>query len=494
MKNYKGFYIITSLSEEELNLFENFLKSPYFNTRKKPLELFRIIRKIKRKPESEISKEKIFEKLYPGKKFNTNTFNDLMAQLHKLAEDFLYAEINKKDKIKKSVSLLEKFLEGRLKELFIPKKKQLDKMMDNEPVDSYFFWHSYLKDAYHLNFLQTYKDQKTKRDLSAIIDLLHKTTASILNLTLEEIMELFSQSETRRLKYYDEKYWHTIKTITQTLFDTKFLELVKPNNKYYYNSELLKYVINMRLTRDNSEFYFKYKKAIKKYSKLLTKDQLTAHHALLINYSFHKIIRNPDDLTFTREVNYLFKEFLDKKYYSYTKANFFRPKLYTLFVDSFFMQKDSASIKKMINVCIPLLEKRYMDFNKNLSLSYLYYLSGEFEKALEQIKDIKFHHKGVEFRVKIYQIKLHLLLENTEQALSLADAFIKYIKFGEGENELKYRARLNFGKFVKKIVLTNERGKFDDLKYLQKKIKDEPEINEKAWLLEITDKFLKGNK
>ena len=488
--NYKAFYIITGFTNEEQALFENFLKSPYFNTRKKPLELFRIIRKIRTKSESQVSKEKIFEKLYPSKKFNANTFNDLMAQLHKLAEDFLITETNKKEKVKNNVLLMEKFLEGRFKNLFESKKKQTDKILEGERLNEFFFLHSYLKDAYHINYLQTYKDNKTSKEKDIITKLLYSCITNALNFAQEETMAIFVQAVTRKGELSDTKCSDFIAGVTTKMFDEEFLNLLKPYNKHYSNSELLKKLLNIQLDYNTPELYFDYKKAVRKNRAVLTQDQITFHYAYLIGYAQGKTSLNTNDKIFNKEIDSLYREILKNKYYTSVKVNFFRPKLYGSFLNSFLGGKNTGAIRHMIDNCIPLLEKRYVSFYKNLSLSYISYLSGDYRTALELIKDVNIHYSTNLYAFKNYHLKLHFLLGDTEQTLNLADSYIKYLNSNGKKDKRNYFRRLNFVKNIKKITIAKNRRDSEELKYLLKQILDEPLIMQRDWLIETLEKII----
>ena len=490
MKNYKAYQIISVLSEEELELFESFLKSPYHNTRAKPVELFKIIRKNILKKNTELSKEKLFEMLYPGKRFNSNTFNDLMSQLHRLSEDFLYAEINKKDKIKKEVALLDKFLARRFKGLFLAKRKQLDKLMDeNEAVDSFFYWNSYLKEGTYCNYLFTYTNAKTKKDFEIISTSLHKAYLNLLNLFLDDSLAFYFQVETRKQDHIDYNFLELVTNIIKKNYDEKIISLAKHNNKYYYHIEILKRLLDMALHEDVDRYYFDYKKTLKKFRQKISFDQFVLFYASVIHYCHKRVRENPGNTTFVKENKTIFKETISKKYYSSLKVNLFRPKLYSVFLNSFFITRDIANIKKMIGVCIPLVEKNYVNFFNNLSLSYICFIQKDYIKALEYVSTIQPNFKLNEKSFKIYLIKLNLHLNNTELVLSLIEAFSKFYK--NHFKEENYIGTMNFLKFLKNITLFNEKKKTQDLNYLRQKISESKTI-EKGWLLEILDEILKN--
>lgn len=90
MQKYKIVTLLNSFSDDELKKFNDFLNCCYFNTRKKPVQLFQILQKqIGKISEDNFPREKFYKKIYgETKQFNKNTFNDLTSQLFHLAENF----------------------------------------------------------------------------------------------------------------------------------------------------------------------------------------------------------------------------------------------------------------------------------------------------------------------------------------------------------------------------------------------------------------------
>jgi len=494
MKNYKGFYLITSFSEEELDLFENFLKSPYHNTRIKPLELFRIIRKIRKKPEAQISKEKIFEKLYPGKKFNSNTFNDLMAQLHRLAEDFLFVESNGKNKIWKDVVLLERFLEGRFKNLFEYKKMHVERLIKGtKEVDSYFYLHGFIKDAVSIGYIQTYKKLKTKKDFQPLAESLFGAVTNITNLYLEEIVAAFLQSRTRGNNLDSSGFPDFIREIIFKLFDNNFLEIFLKKDKNNHTLILLQKLLPIALSKDDKSIYLDFKKNLFKYRKNLTHDQFSYYFGNLSDYCLNNMRSDNRDSFFTNEFFSLFEMTLSNKYYSNPFIKLFRSKLYGNHLSIFFKEKRPDLINKLIKSAAPLLEKKHVAYYLSLSHAYLDYLRGSYQDSLDKVRKIKTMYKENEIRIKIFTIQLQYMLGNTEQVISSVHSYKKYLK-AVYDNEVKYTKYLNFAKAVEKITLQKSKNDREEMQYLDKKITEGMPLIEKNWIIERLNEILKNKK
>jgi len=86
----KALRISAALNKEEFTRFEKFVASPYFNKSKEIVKLFKFLKKFYPDFENpKLSFEKIYEKLYPGKKYTEGTIRNLFSELGNLAEKFL---------------------------------------------------------------------------------------------------------------------------------------------------------------------------------------------------------------------------------------------------------------------------------------------------------------------------------------------------------------------------------------------------------------------
>src|SRR5207244_2756512 len=127
--------IIKTFSKEELKEFKDFLNSPYHNSNKNVIKIYELIRKTAPYFDSPlITKEKLFGKIYPGKKYNDTVMRILLSDLLSLGEEFLVSKASKKNKIDEILILLEEFKIRGLDSLYRSNYKyasdELEKMAD----------------------------------------------------------------------------------------------------------------------------------------------------------------------------------------------------------------------------------------------------------------------------------------------------------------------------------------------------------------------------
>jgi len=82
--------IMRSFSKEDISRFGELAASPYFNKKSAVLKLYNLLKKNwPAYDEKKITKEALWEKLYPGKQYNYGVMKNLIHDITKLAEEYL---------------------------------------------------------------------------------------------------------------------------------------------------------------------------------------------------------------------------------------------------------------------------------------------------------------------------------------------------------------------------------------------------------------------
>src|SRR5688572_27679534 len=111
MISTKTINLLKTFSGDEFREFGLFLDSPFHNKDKILTALYNILKNFH--PcfdSSRLTKEKVFAKLYPGKKYNDARIRNLFSDLLKCAQDFLSVYSFKNDPFKMNLNLAEEFL------------------------------------------------------------------------------------------------------------------------------------------------------------------------------------------------------------------------------------------------------------------------------------------------------------------------------------------------------------------------------------------------
>ncbi|NOS83558.1 MAG: hypothetical protein HOP31_00325 [Ignavibacteria bacterium] len=118
------------LSKEEIQKFEKFISSPYFNNSTKVTELFALM---KIAGQEKLHKQRLFSSLYPGEKYNDSRMRKILSDLNKIFEKFLgYCGIEKWDPLSVNTQMLELMQEKGMSDEFSAAYRQLSKKMASE--------------------------------------------------------------------------------------------------------------------------------------------------------------------------------------------------------------------------------------------------------------------------------------------------------------------------------------------------------------------------
>jgi hypothetical protein len=112
MNNNAIIKLLKTFSNKEMKEFREFLESPFFNKRKAVVKLFEVLNQAHPEFEAEIlSKEIVFSKLFPDKKFNDSTLRVLTHYLYELTEKYLAYSRFGKEKFEYAFHLNKELLE-----------------------------------------------------------------------------------------------------------------------------------------------------------------------------------------------------------------------------------------------------------------------------------------------------------------------------------------------------------------------------------------------
>lgn len=139
--------IIQTFSEKEISDFEDLLKSPYFNKKSGVVKLYNEVKKYYPDFTNEnLEYEKLWSKIYPGKKYGYGVMKNLIFDITKLAEQFITQQEYKVNEIQEFANLYKalgsRYLISLLKskQVFINNNLSDDNLINlNIPVEEFYF-------------------------------------------------------------------------------------------------------------------------------------------------------------------------------------------------------------------------------------------------------------------------------------------------------------------------------------------------------------------
>lgn len=261
--------IIRTFSPKELIKFGDMLSSPYFNKNKNLIKLFDEIKKYAPSfDDDNLEKEKVWNKMFPGKEYNYGIMKNLIHELTGLCEMFITLEYYVKAEYKYEMDLINSLYFRDLPKLSLSKTKSFEnsfkKEFDNNNIFSFTY---YLENSVHVNDLKQrliyyYAD---KRDNFESIDL---ACEHLLYCFLYESFIFFQNILQLKLTGNKTKPENLLELFFKNLEESEFFNdlfdlISKKQDKISQTVIGFYYWYKTCSTTDNSEHYFRFKNFLK---------------------------------------------------------------------------------------------------------------------------------------------------------------------------------------------------------------------------------------
>lgn len=446
MYNTQFINLLKSFSAPEINRFEKFLNSPYFNTNNKIAEMFMHLKAVYPEFKGEsIIKENIFKKLFNGEKYDDGKMRYYTNELLKLGEDFLAQENLKKDKVIYEVHSLRELIERKQDKLILKKISGAAKALRKEKYPAHqFFYYSFL-----LKSLKNYFLTLIDIDLDPA-DVIDEGENTIM-LMLEVITETSANLYILETAYNYPVPGNLISSLKESLDIEKVINAAdKYNSKY--TDEIKMYRERMKLPEnpDDEEHYYRLKTLVLEHAENMHKGDLFNIFNSMQSYLSREKQKAKDKFRLERfELNRLSVKLgaHTPSPQNYLTLGAFRDYIITAI---FLKQFDAA--EEFINTYSHLLDPQTRNDSVNLGSAFIYHAKKEYDKALSSLAkvmpiDIFFKHDIKSLSLRIYYDK-----DLIEPTLEVADTYLHFVNTNKKIPILRKQAVINFIRVVKDLI------------------------------------------
>ena len=250
--------IISNFSKTELNRFEKFLNSPYFNVNQHIVLLFKIHQTNIENPTKSIDKYEAWNRLFGSENFNDQRFRKLNSDLSKLFEKFLTVEEFECNPLLQAQILLSRSHHeriGKLNNSARSNAKNQLKNYANRSSDYFLYQYQIEKNLFYLNQAEILPETKANIEqiaenldkfyiaekLKYYCDILLREGQSKIKYNFNFIDEILSYINSSEIS--DEIIINIYNLIYQTLIDPKNeksyfkLKKILYENKYSFNNQ-----------------------------------------------------------------------------------------------------------------------------------------------------------------------------------------------------------------------------------------------------------------
>lgn len=482
MNDNKLLKLLKSFSLSEFNEFEKFVNSPFFSSGRDLSDFFKCLKPYY--PEFDhknFSEEKIFLKLFPGKKFipktSVNVIHKFSSELHKLGKEYLIQIELRNDGSRKFFYLLNKLREKELYSEFEREYKNSESASDNiykggvnDFLNGYFIMQSYF-------------------EYCLVIGDVGKTFDSILSLTELSaavfLIDGYRNKDSNKCaqSFNIQTRYNLTDNLISHLNSEDMLAKMKQNNDKYYPYVAVSHAIHM-LASDpyQMKYYFNLKHLVYKYKDLYGNSELYFLFSTLINFCIRNAYGKDHDLLVKEEFQ-LYKKVFELGVYKHIESdkipsNHFRNILICA-LDNF----DIEWSENFVNQYLKDIQTEFQENMKFYSMAHIYFAKGEFKIALENIIKVKYDMFIFKMDVKILMFKIYFEMDLIDQAYSILDTFKHYIANSKDLSEKMKILGINFAKYAAKLLNTKNPDQDTDPELLKENISVEEYLSAKTWFL-----------
>lgn len=477
MKDSHLIKMMQTFTGSELRSFSRFVDSPYYNTSRSTTLLYYEIKKYYPAfTGSDFSRELLFKKVYPGRKYSSDLMNRLVSNLIKLAEKFISDKANRFE----DLNLLAGLRKRKLKNYFLSGHKKITEkrvfnlyeeddimqqlLFDEEygnyflDADKYIQWDRHVDLAMEYNLIHfLYRvSQVFRQKTFSSTEKDRKTNAAF---HLEECIDL--KRLNRQIANSDVKNKETI---------CHYLSLVILNStkdKKLYE-EIRDYIFGNDLINSTNNIYTGYIYLLDFLTDILkqTKGDVRRHYLKEKNRVYKKI----ESVYFaTGRVEMLFV--------------FFRNFVLSG-INTGELEWSEYVLKKYLN---QIKEKGNEPVGKYYDALILFH-KGMFEESLEKLSFFKsekyFMDNDIHFYdIRILRLMLYFELNYLQEALSMVDAFTHLLSRSRKMPAAHKESAVLFATAYRKLLACKADKKVKSLPELIKKILEGRSYNGKTWLL-----------
>ena len=287
--------IIKSLDKRDMRELHKVVRSPYFNQREDVILLFDWIVKSINSKLPDLSKEKVFEKIFSNKKYNDVLMRQIMSYLYKIIQKYLITE-----------GVLQNDMESQVYLTHALKQRNADKIVEKQLTDSLQIIdnQSFKNSNYHYVKYKLYVENYEYH-----INKGRNTDINLQNLTDE--LDFFYFTERLRQACITHAYQIVSKRnfsqplIKYVIEQIKLLESIPPSVSAYY------YTYLALTDTDNKEHFQKLKIIINQNGHLFPENEQRDLYLFATNYCIKKL--NNGEKVFGREALELYRMGLDNK-------------------------------------------------------------------------------------------------------------------------------------------------------------------------------------
>jgi hypothetical protein len=498
MESRRIFSILKSFSEKEFNELGKFIRSPYHNSNKNLIKYFDFLKPYYPKfKQIKTTPERIYKKIFPGKKFNSAITRNLDSEFVITAKEFLALNNYKSKSFQVRINLLEELRKKKLNILFTKEFSTLFEKLESGKIrdEDYYLNRFILESELSKYYDETLTLSKALSYYDSQRDELNDLTNYFLILILKAYLTTFSG--TKKLNFEKSMILHE-----------EIMNYVSSNLEYYKQIDIIYLLYNFLLLYkepENEDIYNILKSTIIGQKHSIKDYDFKTYFIEIYNHCKRRQLINPEK--YGPESLELLKIMLnmgvfiedDKRMSDHNFINI---------AHTAFRVNEFDWAEKFINEYKENLspDRREIAYNYVKALSFL--IKGNksqyetkknfYEKSIEYLSKVKSEDFYYTTRIKNMTLQLYYELDEIDLALGLIDTYNHYLSRNK---QIPKHLRTGYSRYINslnKLIKIKTGSKIIHTRQLHRDISRIENMPYKGWLLrkikELEDKDLEKHK
>lgn len=491
MKDPKLIELLKSLTEKEVSHFCLYLTSPFSGSTPQVLKLFDKLKKYYPMFSSaDCSKQKIFEELYPGKKYNASLLNGYYCHLSNALLKYFQYVASEKDEMRSKIDLLNEFRARGLSFDFKRMAKAIEKKLMTEKFDISVLYSIFYYQTALLNFkTESIYSGKHKEQHSLLNDY-NKFLLYLVNIFIAEYLNA-------KICYFNDCDYFSFDTNNLfTKLEAKrilinLLSVIAGQNPFDFIHKMNLTYLKLMET-DDMDTYYQYKKVVFASTDKFKNDEMEMHLNFLKSYCIERCYHSNHRDLFTKEYIELEFYILEEKLFQNKKSRFIQIRTYRNILLFLVNRKEIKKIRELAEY-YRYIHPTYRTSHKNFTLAYLHYCTGNYTESLKCIKRVGSIDKQLCLDCDFLKLKIFFEQRNYVKGFDKIHSTRRGINKNKSINEDRkdrYRAFLNYlEKLFKRMENNDEAG----INVLLKEILNQDKILYSEWFTERYNEFFGRN-
>ena len=482
--------ILRTFSPDEMNEFEKFLDSPFFNNHSTILRLYRELKKYYPLfTDKFLTKEHLFSAANKGKSYDDTLLRKYLSRITKLAEEYLNILQMRSEEVKKEYNVLLQLSKRNIKDLYTRKIKEVEKgfdIIEHLEAEQILFKHLFSALKYEL----LSKDNHIRHHN----ELLAESFNNLLDYFLIVSGWLLNEIEAHGYSFDT----RTKNNAVATPIDRNMIvELIENSMTNLHSNDkdrmiFLEMVLNdMKLNSSESGFtaYQNLKKLVYSNSHNMSRQILQFYLQRMNVYCLLENLRGTHDMHLDLFQN--FRKLLEENLFGSKGTTNLRFLEFRAILLSALKTKEFEWAEKFINENVKYVDEELRTNVYHYGFSLLRFYTQDYSESLSHNSKIQTGLLPITIDSYVLKAKNFYMLGHFDSANSLADSFRHYINLNKLISDFHKQNLFNFLKFFRAIIRLKAKNNIAKAGKLLAELQTSSNTREKKWLIEMTEDLLK---